>query len=197
MWEGATEKSRATIEAMPDQNLAMVPWFQQELFERNYQAALDRLSAAPEFIGPWPKSLLEALPHRLLNEPVRARAAAESARIQLEKKVEENPEWPVFHSALGLAYASLGRREDAIREGQRAVDLLPISTDALEGPFYVDLLSQIYTQVGDYEAALDQIEHLLSIPAGDDVSVQFLRIDPRRDELRHLPRFQKLLEDYK
>jgi serine/threonine-protein kinase len=198
MWEGATERSRATIEAIPNQSdgHAIVWAFGQELLERNYQAALDRLSDAPEQIESFPKSALEVNIYRLLNQPERARACAEAARVKLEKLVQENPEWPNYHSALGIIYAALGRREEAIREGQRAIDLLPISTDAYLGPLFVDRLSHIYALVGDHEAALDGIEHLLSIPAGDIISAQYVRIDPRWDKLRHLPRFQKLLEEY-
>jgi tetratricopeptide (TPR) repeat protein len=203
MWEGATERSRATIEAIPDQNdMHAIVWGHgQELLEGNYQEALDRLSDAPEQIESIPKPLLEAFIYKLLNEPERARACAEAARVKLEKPVEPNPESPhyysvSYHSVLGIAYAALGRGEEAIREGRRAVDLLPISTDAYLGPVFFDRLSYIYAIVGNHEAALDGIEHLLSIPAGHVISVQYLRIDPRWDRLRHLPRFQKLLEEY-
>jgi serine/threonine-protein kinase len=74
------------------------------------------------------------------------------------------------------------------------VELYPVSKDAFGGPDYVEGLAQIYVMVGEYDAALDQIEYLLSIPYW--LSVPSLRIDPLWDPLRNHPRFQKLLEKY-
>ena len=98
------------------------------------------------------------------------------------------------NSALGIAYAGLGRKDEAIREGKKAVELYPVSKDADEGQSVVLDLAVIYTMVGEYEAALDEIEYLLSIPS--ETSVPWLRLDPIWDPLREHPRFQELLEKY-
>jgi hypothetical protein len=71
-------------------------------------------------------------------------------------------------------------------------ELQPISTDAYSGPNQVETLARIYVLVGDYDAALDKIEYLLSIPSW--LSVPVLRLDPDWDPLRTFPRFQKLLK---
>ncbi len=96
--------------------------------------------------------------------------------------------------ALGIAYAGLGRKEDAIREGRRAVELCPVSKDALQGPGVVWNLAVIYTMVGEYDAALEEIEYLFSVPSY--MSVPWLRLDPSWDPLRDHPRFEALLEKY-
>jgi tetratricopeptide (TPR) repeat protein len=93
-----------------------------------------------------------------------ATAAFESARVILEAAPPERPEDPALHRALGLVYAELGMKEEAIREGQMAVDLLPISRDAVSGPEYVIGLAEIYMLVGEYEAAINELEYLLSVP---------------------------------
>ena len=74
------------------------------------------------------------------------------------------------------------------------MELYPVSKDALWGPGYVFSLAQIYAMVGEYDASLDKIEYLLSIPSYI-LSVPFLRLDPRWDPLRDHPRFKRLLEE--
>ena len=87
--------------------------------------------------------------------------------------------------------AGLGRKEEAIREGKRGVELLPVSKDAFWGPFVVEDMARIYTLVGEHGAAIDQLEYLLSIPAF--ISAPMIRLDPTWAPLRSNPRFQKLV----
>ncbi|MHC4696687.1 MAG: hypothetical protein ACYTFA_08100 [Planctomycetota bacterium] len=95
---------------------------------------------------------------------------------------------------MGVVYAGLGRKEEAIREGILGVGLFPISKDAVLGPHPVEDPAFIYTLAGEYDAALDQIEHLLSIPSW--LSVPLLRLDPRWDPLRDHPRHKELVQPY-
>jgi serine/threonine-protein kinase len=85
-------------------------------------------------------------------------------------------------------------KEAAVREGQMAVDVMPMSKDAVLAWNPHRGLAQIHTLVGDYEAAIDGLDYLLSIPSW--VSVPYLRLDPMWDPLRDHPRFQALLETY-
>jgi hypothetical protein len=85
-------------------------------------------------------------------------------------------------------------KEAAVREGQMAVDLMPMSKDALLASNPLRGLAQIHTMVGDHDAAIDELDYLLSIPSW--VSVPSLRLNPMWDPLRSHPLFQKLLEDY-
>jgi len=122
-------------------------------------------------------------------------ARYDSARVYYERIIRSNPESAYicfYHVALGLAYAGLGRKEEAIREGEEAVRMMPISKDALVGAELVGFLPEIYVMCGEYEAAIDQIETALSVPSF--VSAGLLRIDPIWDPLRSNPRFRRLVE---
>jgi hypothetical protein len=120
------------------------------------------------------------------------RVYADSARLALEAQLRAEPDDWQRHSILGLALAYLGRKTDAIREGQRGVALMPISRDAYFGPYSQLQLVRIHLLTGDPELALDHLEPLLRIPFY--VSAGWLRIDPTFDPLREHPRFQRLLE---
>jgi serine/threonine-protein kinase len=124
------------------------------------------------------------------------RSHADSLRLTLEELVHDHPEDPRYHAALGQNYAYLGRKDEAIREGNQAVKLYPISKDAFMGPQYVWDLAQILIIVGEYDDAIDKLEYLMSIPAGHIVSASTLRSNPQFDPLRDHPRFIQLLEKY-
>jgi tetratricopeptide (TPR) repeat protein len=99
-----------------------------------------------------------------------------------------------FWRYLGLAYAGLAQRDSAVAAGEKSVSLLPVSEDALVGPDVLRTLAETYVMVGEYDAAIDQLDYLLSIPSR--VSVPLLRVDPIYDPLRDHPRFQALVEKY-
>jgi len=200
-WKGPATQSRAALEALP-RNVGgweRWAWYWQETYEGRCREALERLEAATDG---WirikmfarPNALLAAQAYELLDEPELAREAYESARGLLEPEVLSSPEDPRLRSSLGIAYAALGRKEDAIREGIRATELLTRSVDGYYYLPYVVDLAHIYTIVGEDEAALDQIEYLLANPSW--ISVPLLEMDPRWDPLRGHPRFQALLEEY-
>ncbi len=128
-----------------------------------------------------------------MGESERSREAYDTARILLEEEIKGRAHDHRVRSSLGIVYAALGRKEDAIREGKLGVELFPVSKDALVGPYRVEDLVFIYTLVGEHDAALDKLEYLLSIPS-ETMSVSMLRLDPRWDPLRDHPRFQKLIE---
>jgi len=101
------------------------------------------------------------------------------------------PDEVATNVARGIAYAGLGRKADAVREGQRALELMPVSKDAYRHPFHVEEMARIYAMVGDRDAAVGQLEHLMSIPF--DLAPPGLRLDPTWDSLRDHPRFQTLV----
>ncbi|UCC83054.1 MAG: hypothetical protein JSW46_19215, partial [Gemmatimonadota bacterium] len=141
-----------------------------------------------------PKSLYSGLTHLYAGQAELARAAFDSARVFLEAAVSARPDDERRRESLCLAYAGLGMKEAAVREGQMAVDLMPMSKDALEATDPLRRLAQIHVMVGDYEAAIDLLDYLLSIPSY--VSVPYLRLHPMWDPLHDHPRFQALLEKY-
>jgi serine/threonine-protein kinase len=93
---------------------------------------------------------------------------------------------------LGLALAYLGRKADAVREGQRGVDLAPLGRDQYNGAYFRLQLARIYILVNEPDKALDQLEPVLRIPFY--LSPGWLRIDPTFDPLRNNPRFRRLVE---
>ena len=109
----------------------------------------------------------------------------------LESKVRDAPDDARFHGSLGIAYAGLGRKADAVSEGKRALALLPIAKEAYRGAFHVEEMARIYVMVGERDAAVEQLEYLMSIPF--DLAAPGLRLDPAWDALRDHPRFQKLV----
>ncbi len=117
---------------------------------------------------------------------------ADSARIAFAEQSLAAPEDAQRHSLLGVALAYLGRKADAVREGQRGVELQPVSKDGFSGPYMQLQLARIYMLVGEPEKALDQLEPLLRIPYY--LSPGWLRIDPTFDPLQNNPRFRKLVE---
>jgi TolB-like protein/Tfp pilus assembly protein PilF len=144
--------------------------------------------------SPTPKALLEGICYFFTNDKAKAREAMERARVFVEQQVRENPNDAGHHAQLGVIFAALGRKEDAIQEGKRATELLPESKDAFDGPAMTIALAQIYTWTGEIDLALQLIEHSLNTPAG--ITAPPLKIDPVWDPLRKDPRFQALIDKY-
>jgi tetratricopeptide (TPR) repeat protein len=156
---------------------------QQELLLRLTPAAFEGNR------GTWGLAL--AATHALRGDQAKARAYADSARIALVEQVQANPQDAQLHVLLGTALAYIGRRDEAVGEGKRAVALLPISKDAVFGAYFQHQLARIHLLVGEPEQALDQLEPLLRIPYY--LSAAWLRIDPTFAPLRGNPRFERLV----
>jgi tetratricopeptide (TPR) repeat protein len=155
---------------------------QRELLLRLTPAAFD------DDRGVWARCLTEAYASKRDAESVRA--YAEQSRQAFEEQLRATPDNAQRHVFLGLALAYLGRKEEAIREGERGVALDPVARDGVRGPYLQHELVRIYMLVDEHEKALDRLEPLLKIPYY--LSPGWLRIDPNFDPLRTNPRFQKL-----
>jgi tetratricopeptide (TPR) repeat protein len=140
-----------------------------------------------------PKAYFECYCYERMGELDLARQKCEEALGQLEGAVAMRPEDGVIRSALGLVYAGLGRKEDAIREGEWAVAIVPVSENPIVGSNHLRSLAIIYARVGELDKALDKIEHVLSIPG--EMSVKWLD-GSTWDPLRDHPRFARILEKY-
>ena len=99
------------------------------------------------------------------------------------------------YAALGMAYAGLGKKTEALRAWERSVELFPLSRDAVIVGYRIEDGALIHNMVGDFEAALDWIEELLSKPTG--FSVKRLDIDPRWDPLRNHPRYRQIIDQFR
>jgi TolB-like protein len=161
--------------------------------ELDYETALFRLY--PETFGTDTGSyfLAKAILHERAGQPEQALAHFDSARAMISGRVAARPGDARLHAELGLANAGLGLRNEAMREGRQAVELLPVAEDAFAGSALADNLAHIYVRVGEYDAAIDELESLLSVDA--PLSLPWLRADPTWDPLRDNPRFQRLLEE--
>jgi TolB-like protein/cytochrome c-type biogenesis protein CcmH/NrfG len=170
------------------------------MYQRKFSEALAQLQKLPDETihgengVPTPKAFIEGICYYFMNDKTKAREAFERAAQFVGKQVAQNPNDAVRHAQLGIIYAGLERREDAVREGKRAVELLPESKDAFEGPGITLTLAQIYAWTGQPDLALGLVERSLNTPAG--VTVPLLKLDTAWDPLRSDPRFQALLDKY-
>jgi tetratricopeptide (TPR) repeat protein len=157
-----------------------------------YQSKLEQLTLA-DFTDTIGLYSLKADMFRMKGRPAMERAYLDSARTILESLVQAHPEEANFHSRLGLIYAYLGRKADAVREGQTAVKLLPVSREAYRGANLEAALAVIYATVGMKDQAVDRLKYLLTIPS--QISPGLLQSDPRWSALKGDERFQKLLRN--
>ena len=139
--------------------------------------------------GNW--GLVNAQLYAMLGQPELARAFADSARIAYEQSIREAPNDGQQHALLGVALAFLGRREDAIREAARAVELVPITQDAFFGPYFQLQLARVHMMVGSKDKAVELLKPLVEVP--NNLSKAWLRVDPTFDPLRSHPGFQALV----
>ena len=122
-----------------------------------------------------------------------AKSAGEEARPLLEARVKERPDDTFAMTQLAWVYLALGRNADALRVAQKAAELMPIEKDTLSGAYFQTGLAQIEARAGAPEEAVKRLRHLLSIPAGQPMSIARLKIDPVWDPIRDRPDFQQLL----
>ncbi len=143
----------------------------------------------PPFVG-W-KTFSLACTALAGGDPATARALFEKARPAYESGVRDHPDEPKFLAPLGLLNAYLGRKEEALRESHRAIDLVP-ENDAIERPQYLANLALVYALTGETEEAVTLVEQLLTTPAAEGITLTELR-SWKWDGLRSNPRFQKIL----
>jgi tetratricopeptide (TPR) repeat protein len=172
------------------------------LVERNFAAAeqaVDSCRFDPLPIGstpPAPKSYLRGCIKLAKGDTAGALSDFEAARPTFEGYIREGPQGALRHASLGMLYAFMGRKDDAIREGLRATELAPEAKDAATGPKAAAQLALIYARTGETDKAVALLEHLLSTPGCIHFDVAITQADLRLrwhwDPLRKDPRFQKL-----
>jgi eukaryotic-like serine/threonine-protein kinase len=196
--QGDLAAAQRTLRAVPSQvePTALVAFMAtyDDLYwvlDEEQQQLLLRLTPRPfdNNRGAWGMALAQTF--ALRGDQHHARAYADSARITFEEQLRAAPQDPQLHVLLGLANAYAGRKADAIRNGMKGVELLPVSKDAFAGPYNQFQLVRTYILVGEPEKALDQLEPLLKIPYR--LSPGWLKIDPAFDPLRKNSRFQRLM----
>jgi TolB-like protein/Flp pilus assembly protein TadD len=139
-----------------------------------------------------PRDWFVGLVARTFGDTKEAERAFTAARTIDATIVQEQPDYAPAWSLLGMIDAGLGHKADAITEGRRACELLPVSKDSWEGPIYVTNLALIYVWVGEKDLAFEQLASSVKTPGG--ITYGELRLDPSWEPLRQDPRFQELLK---
>ena len=136
------------------------------------------------------RPFMEGVLARMTNDASKAQAAFTTARAEQEKIVQAEPNFAQGLVFLGLIDAGLGRKEEALREGRSAAELLPVEKDPVEGMIVAKYLAVITAWVGDKDFALDQLASIIRRPS--DFSYGDLKLLPFWDALRGDPRFEKI-----
>jgi TolB-like protein/Tfp pilus assembly protein PilF len=143
-----------------------------------------------------PQNVFQGIAARARGDSVTARTAFTATRAEMEKIVMEQPDYAEALCMLGLIDAGLGRKEEALTEGRRAVELLPLTKNAITGAELMMFLAIIYAWTGEKDLALKELTSLLEIP-DPHLSYGQLRLHPYWDPLRGDPRFDKIVEESK
>jgi TolB-like protein/Tfp pilus assembly protein PilF len=206
-WKADTRPLHQTIDSIRATNPAAVPsiagfWLVCALGERDAAAAKDALigfgeesiSFAVENVR-FNRPFAEGVIARMTKDDEKARSAFTAARTEQEKIVQAQPNYGPTLCVLGLIDAALGRKEEALREGRRAVELLPLEKDSMNGTNMVRYLAIIAAWAGDKDLACEQLASIIRRPS--NVSYGQLKLLPFWDPLRGDPRFEKLVEESK
>src|SRR6266487_386155 len=208
--KGNTAPIKAALESIPanvdpDGVVTFARW-DVSLMDRDPDAAekalavcrLETITSQPG--APLPKSYLQGCIDLVRNDTARAQTDFEAARSALEKTVADSPQDSTRHAQLGLLYAFMGRKEEALRESRRSVELKPVARDVIEGAVAQAFQALIFAHTGETDKAISELERLLTTPfavdyADDSATLPDLRTRWEWDPLRNDRRFQKVLAD--
>jgi len=209
-WKGDTRLLKSMLDKIPagvdpDGSVTAARW-DVAMLQRDYSTAKKVMETSSvnetsySMAGLTPRIFLEGCTYIAQGDNASAQKAFEQARPAFEAAVKEAPESPERHASLGWLYALMGWKNDAIAEGQRAVELKPESKDAVDGSLMNCYLALIYARVGENDLAIPLIERLLTTLGAVDstdysITVNDLKHRWEWDPLRNDPRFRKLTEN--
>ncbi len=207
-WKGSTAPIKAALKSLPpnldpDGVVTFARW-DVALMDRDVAAADQALAACQlDTINsqtgvPLPKSYLQACVDLVRGDAAKAQMEFEAALPAIEKTVASSPQDGIRRAQLGLLYAFLGRKEDALREGKLAMELKPITHDIVAGAAVEDFYTLMCARLGMTDEAISRIERLLTTPFAVDYADEGITLNDLRqrwewDPLRNDPRFQKIL----
>jgi TolB-like protein/Tfp pilus assembly protein PilF len=201
-WRADPYPLRETIRTLLSENPTTAPdvaaqWFYLALCERDPAAVTEALAAIPDSGTAvdlnFPRSWCEGVAARARGDDVTARSAFLAAQTELERTVSEQSGYAPALCVLGLIDAALGRKDEAIREGRHAIEILPITKDSIDGAELMKYMGVIYAWCGEKNLAIEQIAATLKIPS--TLSYGNLKLHPFWDSLRGDPRFEKIVTD--
>jgi TolB-like protein/class 3 adenylate cyclase/Tfp pilus assembly protein PilF len=190
-----------TIQTIVTENPNAAPvvageWLLLALYERDSAAAQRALAAMPldgcyDASIPFPNTWCEGMVARMRGDQHAAHAAFTRARTELDKMLRDQPDYAEALCALGVVDAALGNNENAINEGRRAVELVPVSKNAIEGSLLIKYLAAIYAWTDEKDRAFERLDKAVQLPGY--LSYGELRLHPIWDPLRGDPRFHKIV----
>src|SRR6266511_2221592 len=199
-WKADTRRLHQTIDSIREKNPAAVQsaaywWWICALAERDAAAAANALEVIGENFNydaiQFSRAFLEGLLARMTKDDAKARSAFAAARTQQEKVVQAQPNYAPAVCVLGVIDAGLGRKEDALREGRRAIELMPVEKESLKGAHMIEYFAIIAAWVGDNDLACEQLAIATRLPG--TLSYGQLKLLPYWDPLRGDPRFEKIV----
>jgi serine/threonine-protein kinase len=207
IWKAETRPLHETIDSILAANPGAISddagdWFTCALAERD-PAAAERALVALGDNPCWAdgavrlsRSFGEGLLARMMKDGARAHAAFSKARLEQEKIVQARPDYGPPLCVLGLIDAALGRKEEALSEGRRAIELLPVEKDSIQGSQVLVYFAMIAAWVGEKDIALQYVAANAQSAGGNTVaSYGALKLLPFWDPLRGDPRFEKIVAD--
>ncbi len=202
-WKADTGPLHQMIDEIRTTNPAAMPkigglWLLCALAERDVAAAKDALLASEEFpLGQqavnFTRPFVEGIIARMTNDEHNAQLAFTAARAEQEKTVQAEPNYGPPWCVLGVIDAALGRKEEGLREGRRAVELLPVEKDSINGVLMIQYLAMIAAWVGEKDLACEQLATAVRGPSGLDLTYGQLKLMPLWDPLRGEPCFEKIV----
>ena len=199
-WRANIKPFQTTLGIVIAENRSVAPDVDTPLYalcERTAAAAARALTNYPrdgvttDYGVNCPRAYWEGVVARGQGDSAKAQAAFIAARSEVEKILAKQPDFAAAISLLGVIDAGLGRKEDAVREGRRACELLPTSKDAISGMALAINLAQIYAWTGEKDRAIEQIAAVERGP--NELSYGLLKLHPYWDPLRGNPRFEKIV----
>lgn len=202
LWTGNTAEARRHLAATASEHpnsTWIACWL--EMLDRDYEAAIGCAAGFDATLGPasWPRALVEGWAHQQIGRVDASRQAFERVRHALEGSVLDSPGFALEgrvrqlaseRGILAWANASLGRVDAALDHARRSIEELPIERDALWGSDRIVYLAHVLAMAGEDDAAIEQLDRLLTMSA--DFSIHLLELDPRWDNLRDHPGYQRL-----
>ena len=205
-WKADTRPLRQLIDDIRTTNPAAMPqtasfWLTCALVERDLAAAKEALNLIASDESPWgldavrfTRPFVEGVIARMTNDEQHAQLAFNAARTEQEKKVQAQPDYGPAWCVLGVIDAALGRKEEALREGRRAVELLPVEKDSINGLHMIENFAMIAAWVGEKDLACEQLATVVRCPgSGMVVTYGDLKLLPFWDSLRGEPCFERIV----
>ncbi len=200
-WKADTRPLREIVEAAKKQNPAALATFDQyylalAMYERDFGDLDNAIAIMPkQGLGAdqvtLPVQFWKGLVARMRGDSNAAQTAFSAARVEIEKILRDQPNYASAICTLGMIDAGLGRNREAIEEGRRACELMPIAKDSINGIHMMEFLAVIYAWTGEKERAIEQLRIVLPYPGV--ITYGALKLHPFWDPLRGDPRFEQII----